>query len=257
MGAPTRHRGRSRYPTRSRNAGAASTTPAPSFDPLVDITWRAAWFAEDPDWIAPADGGVVDQWDDGSGNALHLTASTTARPTYRATYAGLNSRPALEFDGSANVLVSANVTIAQPYSLIVIAKADANTSTGVMGRSTGGSTPVLTMHSSTSSKARFSAGAAIDAPNSLGSTKGLLVAFASGASSAIEANGQATAANAGANGWTGSFAVSVGGTSGTAFFDGAVSFAAIYTAGTGDVRAAAGWAGFEAWAALHYGLTIA
>lgn len=51
---------------------------------------------------AAEDGDVVAQWSDKSGNARHATASTTARPTYRAT--GTNSKGVLEFNGSTNVM---------------------------------------------------------------------------------------------------------------------------------------------------------
>lgn len=48
------------------------------------------------------DGDTVSQWSDKSGNVRHATASTTAKPTYRAT--GQNGRGSIEFNGSSNYL---------------------------------------------------------------------------------------------------------------------------------------------------------
>lgn len=51
-------------------------------------------------------GGLVSQWNDNTSNAINLTATTTARPTYNASSAnfGTNNPPSLTFDGSANQL---------------------------------------------------------------------------------------------------------------------------------------------------------
>lgn len=67
MRAPTRHRGRSRYPTRSRNAGAASSASSSTFNPLTGWTTdpvHGVW-ASDPLWVPPADGGAVSRWRNG------------------------------------------------------------------------------------------------------------------------------------------------------------------------------------------------
>jgi hypothetical protein len=50
------------------------------------------------------DGDLVTEWSDKSGNARHATATTTARPTYRA--ASQNGRGTLEFNGSSNFLAT-------------------------------------------------------------------------------------------------------------------------------------------------------
>ncbi len=50
------------------------------------------------------DGDLVTQWSDKSGNARHATATTTARPTYRAS--SQNDRGTLEFNGSSNYLAT-------------------------------------------------------------------------------------------------------------------------------------------------------
>lgn len=124
MGAPTRHRGRSRYPTRSRNAGTASAAPAPSFDPLTAVTWHSAFFAEDPDWVAPADGAAVSQWDDGSGNGRHAIQATGAnQPLYRAASSVMNNKPAVEaVDTTDSLAQTVYTAIAQPFSLVFLGR---------------------------------------------------------------------------------------------------------------------------------------
>lgn len=52
-----------------------------------------------------ADGAAVAQWDDKSGKGRHLVQATAAaRPLYRSADATLNNRPAVEFDGTDDVL---------------------------------------------------------------------------------------------------------------------------------------------------------
>lgn len=68
-----------------------------SFDPL-SIAWDLAFWAEDPSWTNPGDGNAVSQWDDASGNGLHLTQGTgSQQPTYRASTAAFNGQPTVEF----------------------------------------------------------------------------------------------------------------------------------------------------------------
>ena len=124
MRAPTRHRGRSRYPNRSRNAGSVAAAPAPSFDPLVDVTWHSAFFAEDPDWTPPADGAAVSQWDDGSGNGRHAVQATGAnQPLYRAASSVMNNKPAVEaVDTTDSLAQTAYTAIAQPFSLVFLGR---------------------------------------------------------------------------------------------------------------------------------------
>ena len=121
-GAPTRRRGRSRYPTRSRNAGATGAAPVPDFDPLTDITWAKLYWASDPDWTPPADGATVASWRNAGSVAGDATQGTEAvKPLYDATYAGLSDQPALVFDGTDDGMVSAAFTgIPQPWSWVMV-----------------------------------------------------------------------------------------------------------------------------------------
>lgn len=103
---------------------AAASAAAPSFDPLTAVTWHSAFFAEDPDWTPPADGGAVSQWDDGSGNGRHAIQATGAnQPLYRAASAAMNNKPAVEaVDTTDSLAQTAYTAIAQPFSLVFLGR---------------------------------------------------------------------------------------------------------------------------------------
>lgn len=87
-------------------AGKQPTSGA--FDPL-SIAWHSVYWAEDPGWTNPGDGNAVTTWDDASGNGRDVTQGTAAnRPLYRASVAGLNNQPALDFDGTNDCLGTAS-----------------------------------------------------------------------------------------------------------------------------------------------------
>lgn len=95
-------------------------TPA-GFSPL-SIPWHSAFWASDPSWIPPADGGAVSDWKNSGTCAVNATQATgTAQPTYRAAYANLNGKPAVEWNGTAGqVLTTTTPTIAQPNHIVAI-----------------------------------------------------------------------------------------------------------------------------------------
>lgn len=89
-----------------------------SFRPS-DIANLKAWYRADQG-ITISTG--VSQWNDLSGNALHLTQATgSAQPTYGAT-SGPNSTPAVTFDGSDDYLSVSFTNVAQPYHIFAIMK---------------------------------------------------------------------------------------------------------------------------------------
>lgn len=254
-GAPTRRRGRSRYPTRSRNAGAPGAAPA-TFDPLVDVTWHSAFFAQDPDWTPPADGGAVSQWDDGSGNGRHATQGTGgAQPTYRAAYANLNGLPAVEFDGSADFLATSVFTVsarpAQPWSVVVVYYQASITPRSWMGITPSSSSYFGTMMSGTDWIANGGAGALTGPGATAG--KHLYVAVGNGASSKIEVDGTSVATGTIADVSATRIYLGTYGGSGGAYLNGAIAFAGLYA---GDVTGLPAWAALEAGFGTHYGITI-
>jgi hypothetical protein len=78
----------------------------------------AAWY-DAALGIALDGSSLVSQWDDQSGNALHLTQGTgAARPAMGTTASG---RPCLVFDGGDDIL-NATVAIPQPQTVFVVGK---------------------------------------------------------------------------------------------------------------------------------------
>jgi len=117
------------------STGAGKGVVSAPFDPLTDITWYASYYAEGTQTTPFVDATTTAQWDDNSGNIRHATQGTPAsRPTYRASVAALNSRPALEY--STDCMVCANATfgtLAVPYTIIVVGNwVSPDTSTDVL-----------------------------------------------------------------------------------------------------------------------------
>lgn len=78
------------------------------FDPLADITWKAAFWADDPSWTNPGDGNPVTSWRDAGTEGVDPTQATASiKPTFRSSTASLNNRATVEFDAGDN-LVSTN-----------------------------------------------------------------------------------------------------------------------------------------------------
>ena len=99
------------------------------------MTWRISGRNWSPEllgsslalWLDAADastitlnGATVSQWNDKSGNNNHATqAIAVSQPTYSA--AGINNKPSLNFDGTADVLPTALV-LQHPMTLYAVAK---------------------------------------------------------------------------------------------------------------------------------------
>ena len=90
------------------------------FSPL-SIPWHSAFWASDPSWIPPADGGAVSSWkNSGTSAANAVQATGTAQPTYRAAYTNLNGKPAVDFDGTTDYIDAQPASIAQPNHVFVV-----------------------------------------------------------------------------------------------------------------------------------------
>jgi hypothetical protein len=85
-----------------------SGAPASSFSPTDgSISGLTLWLPSDAAQFTTVggDGTATSQWNDVSGNSRHFTATTTQRPTYRAT-GSPSSTPCLEFNGTTNQMVT-------------------------------------------------------------------------------------------------------------------------------------------------------
>ncbi len=98
--------------------GAATRTRVARFDPRSAGSLRAGFHAAH---IAGAAGDLCATWSDFSGNARHLTAAGTARPTI----AVLNGHRVLSFDGVNNRLAHTNAATwgssTNPVTMFVVA----------------------------------------------------------------------------------------------------------------------------------------
>ena len=107
-------------PTALGTIASHRTAVTPAGNPFTMVAWHAAYWASDPLWTPPADGGVVTTWRDGSGN--NRTMTTSGGPIYRAASSVLNNKPAVEFDGIDAQANTSDFTplVAPPYSWVAI-----------------------------------------------------------------------------------------------------------------------------------------
>jgi hypothetical protein len=95
------------------------------FDPLS--LSPALWLDASDAATITHTGGLVDQWNDKSGNARHVTSSSTNRP--QTGVDTINGRNVLTFDGSNDWMLSGSVTISQPTTAVAVVKSASTTST--------------------------------------------------------------------------------------------------------------------------------
>ena len=116
-----------------------------------DIAGLAAWWdASDASTITDT-GGLVDSWDDKSGNAATLTATTTQRPTTASSSQnGLNT---LTLNGTSTVLRDTTVdTLTTDNTVFCVMKSSATAATRSMFNGTSGTYQALYITGSTGSK---------------------------------------------------------------------------------------------------------
>lgn len=228
-------------------------------DALGLITWDlGAWYAEDPDWVTPGDGGAVSQWDDGgSGLARHMVQATAARqPTYSAAHSAFNNKPAVTVDGGDDLSTSGTLTApTKPYSIVLVARMG-SAATGVLfarGAAGAGTGNLFYFHTDTTWR-HYAGGATLSRAASAVTSAHLIRVYVNDASSVIEVDGNATAGSTATAEAITSFGLfSAQGVS-FAPSGSAIAFAGLYT---GDVAADGGWATFKADVATHYGITVA
>lgn len=258
MAFPLRTRTRGRP---GRGAGVKSVAAADEFDALGLITWdQGAWYAEDPDWVTPGNGGAVSQWDDGgSGLARHMVQATSSlQPTYSAAHASFNNKPAVVVDGGDEMSTSGTLTApTKPYSIVLIGRfASVASTTALWGRGAGGSGIGTFFVNQPTGEYRYYSGAGVLAVAGANTSVHLWRIYVNDASSVLEVDGSATAGTLGTAEAITSFGLfsTSGGGSAYAPSGSGLAFVGVYS---GDVAAHGSWSTFKAEAATHYGLTIA
>ena len=100
-----------------------------AFDPA---TLNPVFWVRADSLSALADGDPVSTWPDLSASPNDLTATTTARPTYKTNI--LNGHPVVRFAGNPQTMKTADAThpvISQPYTVFVVGKASGNSQTWI------------------------------------------------------------------------------------------------------------------------------
>lgn len=231
-------------------ANQASVPLAP-FDILTSIPWYAAYWAEDPAWIAnkPADGATVTTWDDAVGSRDLTQATAASRPTLRNSSATLNNKPALEFVSDFFTATAASWgTLTQPVSLIVVGfwtAPDASTD-AIIGANTG--TFLLRKNSTPLIQLFAASGLNGSTPNANAHLYGGVY---NGASSNLIYDGTLTSGTVGAGSLAGVTLSGTGGTAASHTFT--MAFAGFYS---GVITSHLRWSDLKSWVTSHYGITM-
>lgn len=104
--------------------GSGQSSTAPSLDPLNDIAWSSAFWAEDPDWTPPSSGSGVASWRNAGSGSAATQATGSAQPTYRSSYANLGGKPALEFDGGDYLAFGLSPALTNPHTVFAVVFVD-------------------------------------------------------------------------------------------------------------------------------------
>lgn len=256
---------RQRYKTSSSGGGS-------SFNPKDITGCVACWVADDCSSVG--DGAAVSSWVDRKNNLNLAQATGTKQPLYRAS--GIGTAPAIDFDGTDDLLVyaAANaVSTAQSGHIFAVIRGDATTAAredAIACTSDEASTSRLVGVSREANKlyGRQANGSGFDAVfggTTLGATTSYLIEFgSSGTVFSMRVNGTAetlgVSVGSDSGDWFGDSTArdnfTVGGkktTSESAWFDGRIAFVLVVdgTIASGDRTS------LHAWVAAKYGLTLA
>lgn len=223
-----------------------------AFDPIADVGWSHAYWAEGSEFTALgyADGGAVSSWPDEKATQDISQATATNQPAYRAT-GGPNSLPCVHADGNDWLQGSFPSALSQPYTIVIVAIGE-NSATAD-NRFFDGVSNSSVLDELSAGGYLLNAGSSVTGGTRDGNPH-LFTSLFNGASSLVERDGTTiVSGNAGTNTLSGLtlFAARTGETRPSAH---KIAFAGVYN---GDVRNDAGWADFEAWTETHYGLTVA
>lgn len=216
--------------------------------PVTDISWYASYWAEGTQGTPFVADTTAAQWDDNSGNSRHIAQVTAgSRPTYRASVAALNNRPALEFATDILLLDNTGFNIAAaPFSIVVIANwvSPDSSSDNLVGPNVG-ATALVRKTSSV-----FNVWTNVVTTIAVDSNVHLMGGVWNGASSkAMYDNQTITGTTTGAA----MDGINIGGAGGSASSQTAnIAFVGVYI---GDITAHVKWASFKNWS-VRYGVVV-
>lgn len=104
-------------------------------NPLTIAPWLHAFWASDPSWTPPADGGEVTTWRDAGSAATDAAKLSTTGPTFRASAAHYAGRPVVQFKTSNTLRTTAGSTSTSARTVVAVGNIDTATATMVDGAS--------------------------------------------------------------------------------------------------------------------------
>jgi hypothetical protein len=170
------------------------------------VTGSFAWFDASDLASLTVSGGFVSQWRDKSGNARHLNQATGANQPGSGTRT-INSRNALDFDGSNDAMATATLTLAQPLTVYCVAQTDAFFGVHIVGNNAGSPTVYINAASGNPEYGYYAGSLEVQntAFTNVDANPHVWATVFNGASSAQWIDGVSTGAtgNPGTNGWAG------------------------------------------------------
>lgn len=234
----------------------AHSFPAQSWNPLTAVAWKAAYWADDPNWSNPGAGNAVSSWSDGTGNGFTMLQGTGAKqPLFRTGVTALGGKSAVEFDGVNDFMQATTPVMTQPYSIVAALEViSLGSGDIVLSDSVGTGRGLFYWRNATGKWTAYTGtGFLISTPSI---TTGAHVARfgANNTSSTIVVDGVATTGSVGnSTGYTG---ITLGAiNTGTALWSNIrLGFWGVYN---GDITAAAGWPNLKSIMSGLYGQTLA
>lgn len=216
-----------------------------AFDPIGAVTWQSVFWAEDPAWTNPGNGNPVTSWNNAGTDATDATEATNP-PVYASSVAALNSKPAIDFDGTNDLLVANVADLTSPWTLVVICTHDDTATDSAVGF-LAGTNGALAYVSGTGWRI---GSATANVVGTTGDTV-LLVGLSNGASSTLEVNGvgPGTVNGGGVGNLT---ELRIGNRASALPFDGKIAFVGLKS----SALTAPELAYLEAGATSHYGIAI-
>lgn len=187
------------------------------------VSWFWCVTGDTDGWTPPSDGSTITTWNDVSGNGRDFTNDSSTGGTYRATYANLNNKPAIEYNGSNQRVKTASAFTAQnqPWTWVVVCSFDG---TGNQTVISGDGVNTIGIQSG-AWQAQFST-------SSTGGTAStgahLLIGRADGASGSLKVDGSTVIGPTNLGSTTTNTRAVLGGSNVSANFDGAIGFAGCY-----------------------------
>lgn len=212
------------------------------FDPLTAIAWRAAWWASDPGWSNPGDGNVVTTWRDGTGNGRDMTGSGSTKPTYRASVAAFNNKPAIDFTAASKTLTLTD-SLSGGFSFVVIC--NHTTVDGSNRYSFGNFSDGWMVGALNTSNWRLYNG--MDTAVAPNTSAHMFVGYVNSGSSKLLVDATSASGSIGTSAYTAP--------AWNPFFGGWLGYAVWGSLIAGDVTANSQWSAFKSWVTATYGIT--